>query len=269
MRSFLWAMGFAGALAFATVASATTCPTDTWCFGSNPTTVGDGATYSTSSGPSLGTVTVYSEQVTNSNNKFYSSSDSTLSGLFSTNDSVYDEGIGIAPYNPAETSSSNFSNQDGLTDVVGTNNHGGTNSAYGNVLVLELGSNIADGTTLSFLLQAGNGDGNVGTDKVAAYYLDGGTSANLSPSSMTQFAQTTNGQISTNGTTSQFSITKNTTGVEWIAIEADCHYILLDTITGAPPSGVPEPRFYGLLLAAFLGLGGMVYQRRRAAQINA
>jgi hypothetical protein len=261
-------MGFAGALAFATIASATPCASATWCFGSNPTTVSDGATYSATVGGSNGTITVYSEQVTNSNNNYYSSSDSTLSGLFSTNDSVYDEGIGIAPYDPAQGSASSFSNQNGITDTVGTNSQGGTTSAYGNVLLLELGSNIADGTTLSFLLQAGNGDGNVGTDKVDAYYLDGGTSSHLSPSSMTEFAQTTNGQISTNGTTPQFSLVKNTTGVEWIAIEADCHYILLDTITGAPPSGVPEPRFYGLLLAGLLGLGGMVYQKRRAAQAN-
>jgi hypothetical protein len=262
MRLFLWALGLAGAVSLATVASATTCASDTWCFGSNPEQVGDNTTYSSS----LGGITVFSEQITNSSSggTYLSSSNSTINGLFSTNDSVFDEGIGIAPYNPVEGNGSSFSSQDGLTDVVATNNHGGTNSNIGNIIVLELGSNIAQGTSLSFLLQAGIG---ASGDAVTAYWADT-TNPNVSPSSMTKFATTTDGQISTNGTTPQFSITKNTSGVEFIAIEADCHYLLLDTI-GGTPSAAPEPRFYGLLLAGLLGIAGMVYQKRRAAQVNA
>jgi hypothetical protein len=256
MRSFSLAIGLASALSLATVASATTCATNTWCFGSNPEQVSDNTTYSTS----LGGITVFSEQIKNSasGGTYYSSADSTVNGLFSTNDSVFDEGIGIAPYNPAEGSGSSFSNQDGITDAAGGN------SNYGNILVLELGSNIAQGTSLAFLLQAGIG---ASGDAVTAYWSDT-SNPDVSPSSMTQFATTTDGQISTNGTTPQFSITKNTSGTEFIAIEADCHYLLLDSITGTP-SATPEPRFYGLLLAGLLGLAGTVYQRRRAAQLNA
>ncbi len=256
MRSFFLAMGLAGALSLATVASATTCATNTWCFGSNPESVADNTTYSTS----LGGITVFSEQIKNSasGGTYYSSSNSTINGLFSTNDSVYDEGIGIAPYNPAEGSGSSFSNQDGITDTANGN------SNYGNILVLELGSNIAQGTSLAFLLQAGVG---ASQDAVTAYWADT-SNPDVSPSSMTKFVTTTDGQISTNGTTPQFSLTKNTSGTEFIAIEADCHYLLLDSITGTP-SATPEPRFYGLLLAGLLGLAGTVYQRRRAAQVNA
>jgi hypothetical protein len=260
MRFFKWIIGVTAALGAAGIASATTCPSNTWCFGSNPTTVGDGTTYSTASGSTVtGSITVFSEQVTTSNNKFYESTDSTVNGLFSTNDSVYDEGIGIAPYDPQEGGSP-FTEQQGITDSADSNN------SYGNILVLELGSNIAEGTTLSFLLEAGI---DASTDTVQAYYQDGG-SQNVSPASMTKFASTTDGQISTNGTTPQFSLTKNTSGIEFVAIEADCHYILLDTITGTPGTpGVPEPRFYGMLLAGLLGVAGMLYQRRQKASANA
>lgn len=258
MRSFSWAIALAGALSFATLASATTCATDTWCFGSNPTTVSDNTSYSSG----LGSINVFSEQITNNGTggAFYSSSNSTVNGLFSTNDTVFDEGIGIAPYDPME-GNSNFVNQDGITDSTPGS------STKGNILVLELGSNIAQGTTLQFLIQAGIG---ASTDVVSDYWQDGGTSS-VSPDTMTLNGTTTAGEISTNGTTpqSQLSLTKNTAGIEFVAIEADCHYILLDTITGTPGASTPEPRFYGLMLAGFLGLAGMLYQKRRAAQANA
>jgi hypothetical protein len=61
-------------------------------------------------------------------------------------------------------------------------------------------------------------------------------------------------------------LTSSTTG--WIAIEADCHYLLLDTLTIAP-AAAPEPRFYGLLLGGLLALVGMAYQKRRSAQVDA
>lgn len=265
MHRIKWVLALGSLLSLATAASAATCALNTWCFGSNPTTDSDGATYSTVTGSSVtGTITVYSEQVTTSNNDFYKFSDSTVSGLFSTNDSVYDEGIGIAPYDPQEGGSP-FPSQEGITDAAN-----GSNS-YGNILLLELGSNIAEGTTLNFLIQAGIG---ASTDVVSDYYSDSGSvnvasNEGISPSSMTLNGTTTAGEISTNGTTaqSQLTITKNTSGVEWVAIEADCHYILLDTITGtAPTSTVPEPRFYGLLLASLLGIAGVVYRRRRAPQ---
>jgi hypothetical protein len=256
MRSISWIIGLASVLTLATVASATTCPADTWCFGSNPMQVSDGTTYSVTG---LGTITVYGEQITNGagGGTFYSTDNSTINGLFSVNDSQNHEGIGIAPYDPREGTYNYFENQLGIT------NSADGNDTYGNILVLDLGSNIAQGTTLQFLLQAGIG---ASTDTVSAYWQDGGSS-NVSPGSMTNFANTTDGQISTNGTTPQFSLVKNTTGNEFVAIEADCHYLLLDTITGTPTE-TPEPRFYGLLLAGLLGVAGLVYQKRRAAQAN-
>ena len=54
---------------------------------------------------------------------------------------------------------------------------------------------------------------------------------------------------------------------KYIAIEASSHNVLINTLTtGAGPSTVPEPRFYGLLLAGLLGLAGTVYRRRRVTE---
>ncbi|MGA2882847.1 MAG: hypothetical protein ABSG13_28185 [Bryobacteraceae bacterium] len=234
--------------------------------------VSDGTTYSSA----LGGISVYGEQITNSSTggTFLSSNDSTIDGLFSTNTSVFNEGTGIAPYNPVQgTSGGNFGAQDGITDEVTTGyDHWGnniTNTAVGNILVLELGSTISQGTTLSFLLQAGNG---APGDAVTLYYSDSGAAGpnpqNLNPDTMTVLGTTGAGTISNTGTSPQFTLTKNTAGIEFIAIEADCHYLLLDTITGKAGT-VPEPRFYGLMLAGLLGLAGMVYQKRRTAQANA
>jgi hypothetical protein len=254
MKSIFWVV-VVSTLSLATVANATTCATDTWCFGSNPTQVSDGSNYSSA----LGTISVYGEQITNNNGNYYSSSNSSVNGLFSTNDSVFDEGIGIAPYDPAQGAGNSFSNQTGITDAANGN------SKYGNVIVLELGSNIAQGTSLSFLLQAGIG---ASSDAVQAFWQDT-TNPDVSLGSMSQFASTVDGQISTNGTTPQFSLVKNTSGDEFVAIQADCHYLLLDTVTGSNWAATPEPRFYGLLLAGLLGAAGLLYQRRRAAQANA
>ena len=42
-------------------------------------------------------------------------------------------------------------------------------------------------------------------------------------------------------------------------------YLLLDTITGTT-STVPEPRFYGLLMAGMLGLAGVYARKRQGAE---
>jgi hypothetical protein len=263
MKCTLSIIGLAASLSLASVANATVT---TWSFGGNPTQVANGSTYcptySTSCSPSSPTITVFGEQITNSTGNLLSTPDATESGLFQVNNTVNHEGIGIAPYNPVEGTSGGMSSQDGLTDSVATNNHGGTDSTISNILEIELGSNIAQGTSLSFLLQAGAG---ASSDQVSVWYADASTAQNVNSTSMHFDTTTALGAISTDGTTSQFTITKNTSGTEFIAIVADCHYLLLDTVTGTTPS-VPEPRFYGLLLAGFLGLAGMAYQKRRAAQ---
>lgn len=273
MRGIKWLLALGGLLSLTTVASATTCPANTWCFGANPTSVSDGTNYSTTVGSTTETITVYSEQVTNSNNDFstFGNSTSTIDGLFAVNDTYNDEGNGIAPYDPKEGTGDFYGNQLGISDEVGLNSSNTSiNTADGNVLLLELGSSITDGTTLSFLLQAG-----LGASGDSANFYTSDTTANVASdginlSSMTLSGTAAAGSISTSGTNPQITLTKNTTGVEWVAIEADCHYLLLDTIKATPPSStVPEPRFYGLLLASLLGIASVVYRRRRAAQTDA
>jgi hypothetical protein len=276
MKLFVSIVGAAIALSFATSASASVCAPNTWCFGATGSAqlVTQGNTYSIG----LGSISVYSEQVNNSTNNIVSTIDGapshpTLgtggSALFQTNDNVYDEGVGIAPYNPVEGSGSSFSNQDGISDTVttGYDIHGNpiTTSSYGNILEIELGANIAQGTSLAFLLQAGIGASSDKVDILTTAPTSTATSP-VNPSSMSP-VYTSLGGITTNGTNPTFSLIKNTSGIEFVAIEADCHYLLLDTITGS--STVPEPRFYGILLAGLLGLAGIAYQRRRAAQANA
>ena len=80
-------------------------------------------------------------------------------------------------------------------------------------------------------------------------------------------AVTEGGTSQPNGVSSgqgyQFTFTKTTAGNEWIAISADCHYLLL-TEMKVTTSTVPEPRFYGLLMAGMLGLAGIYARKRRA-----
>jgi hypothetical protein len=263
MKCTLSIIGLAASLSLASIANATVT---TWSFGGNPTQLANGSTfcptYSTSCSPSSPTITVFGEQITNSTGNLLSTPDATLNGLFQVNNTVNHEGIGIAPYNPVEGTSGGMSSQDGISDFVTTS--GGQNNSISNILEIELGSNIAQGTSLSFLLQAGVG---AASDQVSVWYADASTVQNVNATSMHFDTTTALGAISTNGTTSQFTITKNTSGTEFIAIVADCHYLLLDTVTGTTP-GVPEPRFYGMMLAGLLGLAGMAYQRRRATQAS-
>src|SRR5271166_48562 len=272
MKLFFCVLGVATALTFSPMASAYTCPANNWCFGpTNGTTatngtdafVAQGATFSSST---FGTINVFSEQVNNGTNNIVGTittdnGTATLGtgaqALFKVSDNSlgtnYNEGVGIAPYNPSQGPSNvsgnpTFSNQNGLDNAVPENSAGGT---YGNILEIELGANIAKGTSLAFLLEAGIG---ASSDQVTYYAADEASGTPVNPSSMGAALGTTAlGAISTNGTTPQFSIVKNTSGIEFVAIEADCHYILVDTVIGtAAPT--PEPRFYGILLAGLLGL---------------
>jgi hypothetical protein len=259
-----------GGLALAPTAHATVV-TQTWLFGGTPGQVANGAAFcptGTANCAATGaqTITVYADQSLNGaivtpykyNNKTY-----TESGLFQVNDSVNNHGVGIAPYNPTEGTSGAFSAQDGLTDTV-KNAPTGT----GNFLLLNLSSNIAAGTTISFLLQAGvSGDTfDVWTQSGTTTPTKLGGTGGMVKQDSTPIKVDETGSILSNGssqpTKPQFSIMKGA-GVEWVAISADCHYLLLDSITGTT-SAVPEPRFYGLLMAGMLGLAG-VYARKRQA----
>jgi hypothetical protein len=260
-------IGVAAGLSLASIANATV----TYTFATSNTTVAQGSTYcptySTScSGPTVG---VYAEQtnsggtiVTPVTAPWYDGGQSTESGLFTVTDSPNNFGTGIAPYNPNEGSGGSFSSQDGITDSVDgsvTNN---------NILLLKL-SDFASGSTLSLLLQAGVTD-----DSFTVFTSTGPMPTSLS--GMTEYDTTPinvdesgNNKPTTPQVTGLTIAGLNSTTTGWIAIEADCHYLLLDSLSvGGGTPGVPEPRFYGILLAGFLGLAGMAYQKRRAAQAN-
>ena len=79
------------------------------------------------------------------------------------------------------------------------------------------------------------------------------------------------GSLNGGASSPQFSVTTNTTSLnpyEYIAIQADCTYLLLNSITESGGGGqtTPEPRFYGILLVAMLGLVGIVYRKRRVTE---
>lgn len=236
-----------------------------------PVTVSNGTSFTGTAGVNYGSVVVSSDQA-NSSGTFVTpvkyNGTSTESGMFEVTDKDNDRGVGIAPYNPIEgTSSGTYSTQDGLTDTVYDA------SKNDNFLLLDL-TNIAQGSTVSLLLQAG-----VSGDTFDVYA--GGTSTPTSFGGMTQLntspvAVTEGGTSTPNGTSAgqgyQFTFTKTTAGTsnEWIAISADCHYLLLTEIAvTTSTSTVPEPRFYGLLLAGMLGLAGIYARKRQVADDNA
>jgi hypothetical protein len=274
MKHLFSIFGIAAGLSLASLANASV----TYTFATGNQQVSQGSTYcptySTSCGSSIPTVGVYAEQTSGSNGTFatpanvgFPSYASTESGLFTVTDSPNNFGTGIAPYDPSQGSGSNFSNQDGIVDnVPGSSNNG-------NILLLKL-SDISAGSTLSLLLDAG-----VSGDSFTIYTSTGAMPTSLS--GMTKYDSNPinvdeAGSIKSDGssqpTTPQVTgltiagLSSSTTG--WIAIQADCHYLLLDTLS-ITPAAAPEPRFYGLMLAGLLGMAGMAYQKRRAAQANA
>ncbi len=71
--------------------------------------------------------------------------------------------------------------------------------------------------------------------------------------------------VSTGITTSPLLFTAGTAfNNKYIAIKATSANVLLNTLATVP--AVPEPRFYGLLLAGMLAIGGVVYRRRRVTE---
>jgi len=245
--------------------------------------VSDGTIFNGTAG---GAVSVYADQAnlgaTNdpfatgaTSNPIYSST--TENGMFEVSDVPNNRGVGIAPYNPKEGSSGSYSNQDGLTDSVG-----GTKTD--NFLLLDL-TGVAQGSTVSLLLQAGvAGDtfdvytagGSNAPTSFNAPVANGGMTKMNTANNGAAINVTENGYSQPNGTSTgqgyQFTFTKSTAGTsnEWIAISADCHYLLLTEMKiTTSTSAVPEPRFYGLLLAGMLGLAGIYARKRSVVEDNA
>jgi hypothetical protein len=249
-RLFL-AIGLVGGLS---VAQATVSVV-TWDFSGNPAQVAQGSAYT----QSQGTITVYGEQYLSSStsNPFSASGvNNTLNGLFRVNDSVNSNGKGIAPFNPSEgvgnislpnAPGGDMSGQDGIEDVV-------TNATnYSNILLLKL-TNFTQPTTLSLLLQAG-----VTGDTFTVWTSTGSQPASLGAMSMFDAVPYS---VDESGNSQPSMPQVNNLAVAagvttWLGIQADCHYLLLDTITGTQGSGgqgTPEPRFYGLLLVSLLAI---------------
>jgi hypothetical protein len=269
MKHLFSIFGLAAGLSLASLANASV----TYTFATSNQQVSQGATYCATFSVSCGsnpTVGVYAEQTNGNNGTFVTPVWNTESGLFTVTDNPNFNGTGIAPYDPSEGTGGNFQSQDGIVDnVPGSSNNG-------NILLLKL-SDISAGSTLSLLLQAG-----VTGDSFTIYTFEDSGAAPASLNQMTKYDSKPinvdeDGTSLPNGNAAQgqpdqvtgltiAGLTSSTTG--WIAIQADCHYLLLDTLT-ITPAAAPEPRFYGLLLAGLLGLAGMVYQRRRAAHVNA
>jgi len=271
MKHLFSILSLCGGLLLASLANASV----TYTFATGDQQVAQGSTYcstySTSCGSTTQTVGVYAEQTSGASGTFVTpvldSGTSTESGLFTVTDSPHFYGNGIAPYDPQEGVGSSYSTQAGIADsVTGANGND-------NILLLKL-SNVAAGSTLSLLLQAG-----VGGDTFTVYTATGAMPTSLS--GMTKYDSTPisldePGSIQPDGSsqpsTPQVSgltiagLNASTTG--WIAIQADCEYMLLDTLT-VTPAATPEPRFYGLLLAGLLGLAGIGYRKRNAALANA
>jgi hypothetical protein len=268
MKHLFSIFGVAAGLSLASLANASV----TYTFATSNQQVAQGSTYCPTYSGSCGsapTVGVYAEQTNGSSGTFVTPVTNSESGLFTVIDTPNAYGTGIAPYNPSEGTGGSFSSQQGITDSIPGS------SGNGNILLLKL-SDISAGSTLSLLLQAG-----VEGDSFTIYTFEDSGAAPTSLSEMTKYdatpinvdevggdksngsSQPTNPQVT--GLTIA-GLTSSTTG--WIAIQADCHYLVLDTLS-ITPSAAPEPRFYGLLLAGLLGIAGTVYQKRRAAQVNA
>jgi len=220
-------------------------------------------------------VTVYAAQETTTGSAettvtgtLSTANSSTMNGLFQVSDNPNDFGQGIAPYDPtqggtlANNEASAFSSQPGLSDDTGTN--------LSNMLLINVGA-VTSNETLSFLLNSGvAGDSfNVWTFYGSATPTSLGDGGNAMSEAVSNVAvgNATNSNGSVQPTSPQYTYTANANGNLWVAIQADCHYLLLDQIgVNQPTTSTPEPRFYGFLMAGLLGLA-VIMRRRFAAHV--
>jgi hypothetical protein len=180
--------------------------------------------------------------------------------LFSvTNNVGGNTASGIAPFNSGTT----YTNQNGITES--------------DVLLINL-SGITAGSTVSFLMSTGvNATSNTGInvyDGIQSVIPTGIGSGAVGGEGTNPLSTETITAGNVNGSgggaaTKTFTLTGTVgTGAgqfDWIAIQADCHYLLLDTLT-VTPGAVPEPSFYGFFALAMVGLVlGARKMRARAA----
>ena len=261
-----------GAAGLMLASSANANVTWTWNFASQT----NGGVYTSGSSGLTGsfgapghTITVYAEQETLPGSVETSvigtlspSSTSTLNGLFQVNDNPNNFGQGIAPYDPTFGGSNAFSSQPGISDDTGTH--------LSNMLLINVGA-VTNNETLSFLLNAGvAGDAfNVWTyyGNTAPTSLANGGAAMAETVGNVNVGNATNVNGSVQPTSPQYTYnTLGQSGNLWVAIQADCHYLLLDQIGASQPTTTtPEPRLYGFLMAGLLALA-VSLRHRFAAQ---
>jgi hypothetical protein len=253
-------------LAMSVAGMAATCDQNTWTFdiiascgsGSNGVTFTQGGE----------TITILPELLANGV-VLGSGHGNPVNGLFEVQQGAQGNlASGIGPYVIGEGSSP-FTGQKGIQE------QNIQNTRYDAMIFIEVSQNgnnpIPSGTTLSFLMQEGDVP-----DTFTVYTATAAAGTNTPPNlaNMTKFdaAPTSVGTENGGAVNPQFQITTSTTAadpIEFIGIQADCTYLLLNSITSSGPTSVPEPRFYGLLLGGLLCAAGMVYQKRRAARANA
>ncbi len=211
-------------------------------------------------------ITIYPEKLRDGVVQSNTSVDTNyIDGLFEVKDgSNGNIASGIGPYVGSNGSGSPYTGQLGLQDWDSGIHH------YDYMLFIKVdGGSVPSGTTLSFLMQ--QGDQSLDSVDVHWDVFGSGQAAPPNISALTNSnLNVAIGAKNGNATVPQFSITTSTDGahpIEWIAIQADCQYILLNAITETY-SKVPEPRFYGLLLVGLIGLAGIYSRRRRAAQLQ-
>ncbi len=226
---------------------------------------GGGGMYFSTSSQTFGsgtTIAVYGEKTSQAGDGGPGSFTGTT-GLFEvTNGSGGNSATGIGPYDNLGGSSPNlnFTGQAGIASSTAVDPLGAPTDQ---VLLLNL-SNFAAGSTVSFTMATGvNAVANTGIDVWTGAPTGtplgigtgwGGQTASNSLTTESISEGSVNGAGGGAGTHTFNLFTNNMPGGEWIAIQADCHYLLLQSITITSPSGVPEPSFYGFFAVAMVGL---------------
>jgi hypothetical protein len=234
-------------------ANAATCPNpNSWTFNClSSSAFGSSGMSFTQNGE---TITIFGETINNSN---VITGSTSLFEVLQNNSGNLASGIG--PYQSSEGGSP-FTGQKGIAEFT-------EGQAAGNILLLEISQpNIPSGSTLKFLMQEGDVQDtfNVWTGTFATGAIP---TALTAAAGMTEVysalgVDTNNSAIPNHAeygaaVNPQFSITTSTTSaksVEFIAIQADCTYLLLNQVI---PN--PEPRFFGLV---FLGFACLAVARR-------
>jgi hypothetical protein len=168
----------------------------------------------------------------------------TVGGVTITATGFYNNDSARILYDKFTTDVNNNESGLGFTDDSFLNHEIDTNG----FVVLDLSSSFFAGKSLSLTITS----------------IQAGESYQWSHGSATHAGQATDGLtlVGSNLISSPLIFTGGGAN-SFIAIEATSHNVLINSLTAA---AVPEPRFYGLLLAGLLGFAGIVYRKRRVTE---